>query len=63
VEDDDDDDAVYVSLLKNSVPKQRVSTTNINMLVLFKEIIAAYSENHMIPINILYNQTSKSCDS
>jgi hypothetical protein len=47
-------------IFKNSVPTskktQRVSIIKINWLMLFREIIAVYSENHMESINTLCEQ-------
>jgi hypothetical protein len=47
-------------LFENSIPaskrKQHSSITMINWLMLFKEIIAIYSENHRKPINTVCGQ-------
>jgi hypothetical protein len=47
-------------IFKNSVhtakKTQHVSITKINWLMLFKEIIPVYSENHTNPINSLCGQ-------
>jgi hypothetical protein len=46
-------------LLKNSVPTSKrtpnFTITKINWLMLFKEIIAVYSENHIKPINAKFS--------
>jgi hypothetical protein len=39
--------------------KQYVSMTTINWLMLFREIIAVYSENHTKPTNTLYGQNTE----
>jgi hypothetical protein len=50
-------------MFKHSVPtskeKQHLSITKINWLTLFKEIITAYSENHMKYINTLCGQNEE----
>jgi hypothetical protein len=46
-------------LLSTSKKTQRVSITMINWLMLFRKIIAIYSENHMKPINTLYGQNTE----
>jgi hypothetical protein len=38
---------------------QPISITRINWLMMFKEIITVYSENHMKPINILCGQNEE----
>jgi hypothetical protein len=38
---------------------QPVTITKINWLMLFKEIIPVYSENHMKPINTLCGQNTE----
>jgi hypothetical protein len=40
---------------------QRVPITKISFLVLFREIIAVYSENHTKPINTLCGQNAELC--
>jgi hypothetical protein len=49
-------------LFKNSVRISKrtphFTITKINWLMLFKEIIAAYCENHTVPINTKYSVTS-----
>jgi hypothetical protein len=44
---------------RTSKKTQHVSITKINYLMLFKEIIAVYSENHMKPINTLCGQNAE----
>jgi hypothetical protein len=51
---------VYI-LFKNSVRTSKrtpnFTITKINWLMLFREIIAVYSDNHAIPINTKYSIT------
>jgi hypothetical protein len=53
---------VYI-ILNNSVPAtkktQHFTITKINWLMLFREIIAVYSENHTRPINTLCGQNAE----
>jgi hypothetical protein len=48
---------VYLIILKYSVliqkRKQPITIRRINCLMMFKEMIALYSENHMKPVNTL----------
>jgi hypothetical protein len=52
----------FTVIHKHSVPisnkTQRVSMTTISWSMLFKEIIAVYSENHTKPINTLCGQNA-----
>jgi hypothetical protein len=49
---------MFNNLVHTSKKTQRVSITKIDWLVLFKEIIAVYSKNHMKLINTLREQNA-----
>jgi hypothetical protein len=52
---------VSVTLRIQSVPqrKQQFTVTKINWLILFRKIIAVYSENHSKQINIMSEQNAE----
>jgi hypothetical protein len=49
----------FKSSVLTSKKTQPMYITRINWLMLFREIIAVFSENHMIPINTLCGQTAE----
>jgi hypothetical protein len=50
---------VYVNPFRTSQKTHYVSATKTNRLILFREIIAVYCENHTEHINTLFGQNSK----
>jgi hypothetical protein len=54
--------SIYIIFKKSvlaSKTSQHISMTTVNWLMLFKEIIAVYSENHAKPINTLCGHNSE----
>jgi hypothetical protein len=50
---------LFMNPVRTSKRTQHFTITNINWLMLFKEIIAVYGENHAKPINTKCNITVK----
>jgi hypothetical protein len=48
---------MFKNSVRTSKRTQLATFTNINLLTLFKEIIAAYTENHKEPFNTKYSIT------
>jgi hypothetical protein len=50
---------IFKNSARTAKKTQHFSVTKINLLMLFKKIIAVYSENHMKPINTLCGQNTE----